>query len=279
MQSWRKGLKPTASTPSTNTTHTHDDQCDDTVIEKYSPSLPGDTSDLKMNDKIAPKQFFKTCRSLARLAIEFYPDEKDALATTFLMLGLMGDEPEDKDVEEMGVHMVETFYGQFKEHFEKIITKDETFFDVDHPILLGISAKSKWLVLDQPQKDKIWSEMALLVQYSNLSKMYSLCPSKMMDMITGMAEKVSKQVSNGEMDLSTLNPMELGQSLVSSMSQEEIEEIGKSLMRKETMEDMMSMMQTSLKGLQNGESGLKLPANMGMPDMAQFAQLASMFQK
>jgi len=278
MQSWRKGIKPSSTSSSSNTfsaSNISRDTEDDTQIHSHDDDIA--PHDVKLSERMAPLQFFKTCRTLASLAVEYYPDEKDTLHTSFTLLGFLGDMPSDDDASEMGNTMIETFSDQFKDSFETILNKDDAFFDIDHPILQGMKAKEKWALLTSDQKRSIWVEMAMLVQYANLGKMYSLCPSKMMDMITTMADKVSRQVANGEMNLDSLNPMELGQSLVSNMSAEEIEEIGKTLMQKDTMEDMMRLMQTSMKGLQSGSGGL--PSNMPMPDFSQMASIAAMLQK
>jgi hypothetical protein len=281
MQSWRKGIKP-SSTPLSSSTDKDHHEDDTQILPHPHTHSHGEADyeipphDLKLSQKMAPLQFFKTCRTLASLAVEYYPNEKDTLSTSFTLLGLLGDEPSDEDASEMGESMIETFSEQFKNSFDTILNKDDAFFDLDHPILQGMGAKEKWMALTSVQKRSIWVEMAMLVQYSNLGKMYSLCPSKMMDMITSMADKVSKQVANGEMKLDSLNPMELGQSLVSSMTPEEIEDIGRTLMEKDTMEDMMRLMQTSMKGLQGGGG---MPSNMPMPDFSQMASIAAMLQK
>lgn len=278
MQSWRKGIKPSSTSSSSNSLNassTPKQSEDDTEIHSHDDDIA--PHDVKLSQRMAPLQFFKTCRTLAALAVEFYPDEKETLSSSFTLLGLLGDEPSDKDASEMGTSMIETFSEQFKDSFDTILNKDESFFEIDHPILQGIiGAKQKWMVLKPEQKRNVWVEMAMLVQYANLGRMYRLCPTKMMDMISSMADKVSRQVANGEMNLDTLNPMELGQNLVSSMSPEEIEDIGRTLMQKETMEDMMKLMQTSMKGLQGGTG---LPSNMAMPDFSQMASIAAMLQK
>ena len=286
MQSWRKGIK---STPSSSSLKADDK---DTVIplsvptsETFFPAQNKETSSddsdklPDVGNKMAPKQFFNTCRKLSEFALELCSeDEKIAMARSLVMMGLLGDTPEEKDLVEMGEHMMNTFYEQFHNSFNLILSKNDEFFALEkHFILDMLHAKERWALLPTEKKALVWTDLVSLVQYANIGNMYKLCPDRMMNIITGMAEKVSKQVQSGEMDLSSLNPMDLGKSIVSSMSQAEIEEIGKSLMKKDTMENMMRMMETSMKSME----GMGMPnlgrGGGGMPDLKSLASMASMF--
>lgn len=287
MQSWRKGIKST--TPSSSSASKSDDK--DTVIPSATPTFSdlvkvSDTSDSDsehlpdVGNKMAPKHFFSTCRKLSEFALELCSeDEKIAMAGSLVMMGLLGETPEEKDLVEMGEHMMTTFYEQFNTSFNLILSKNDEFFDLDNPMLQMLQAKERWAKLPTEKKALVWNDLVSLVQYANIGNMYKLCPDRMMNIITGMAEKVSKQVQSGEMDLNSLNPMDLGKSIVSSMSQAEIEEIGKSLMQKDTMENMMRMMETSMKSME----GMGMPnlssmgGGGGVPDLKALASMASMF--
>ena len=266
MQSWRKGKKetPESSSSQHEKKETH-------IVPLEFPSSQKDFKEddvLKnsnVNKTLAPTQFFKTCRKLSQIALQCFQKNPEALQSmeyTLRIIGLTGEEPNEKDCEEMGQHMMDSFYNQFKEHFPLIMKRDPEVFSISHEIFENMDAKNKWKLLDETSKEETWTLLVQLVQYSNLGRMYTLCPSKMMNMITSMAEKVSKQVNDGEMDLASLNPMEMGQSLVNSLTPEELNEIGKTIMQKDTIESMMEMMNTSMKSLetlQGKEGGPTLP--------------------
>jgi hypothetical protein len=276
MQSWRKGKKENQIPPQEkketlivsldNDKNSNDNNSNDGVPKK--------NENLQLNNNLAPLQFFKTCRKLSSISLQCFEKNPEALQSmeyTLRIIGLTGDEPSDKDASELGQHMMDSFYTQFKEYFPMIMKKDSEIFSVTHDIFLNMDAKNKWNLLSKETQEEVWTHMAQLVQYSNLGRMYTLCPSKMMNMITEMAEKVSKKVTDGEMDLASLNPMEMGQSLVSSLSQEELNEIGKTMMQKDTIESMMEMMNTSMKSLEVMQGGGS--------NLPQFPEIMNMFSK
>jgi hypothetical protein len=282
MQGWRKGVssKPTVDKK---------DDASGTGLVALPPKTFDEEGDKenKLSPSLAPLNFFKTCSSLTSKLLDYFPEDAETLRPTLAMMGFVGGEVEDANAEEMGKYMMTSFYDMFSNHFEKILEKDDTFFDIENNILENMDGKAKWMKLTPEQKEESWKEMILLVQLTNIHKMYELCPSKMMDMVTNMAHKVSKQVQSGEMSLDKLNPMEIGQSMVSSMTEEEIQEIGRTLMKKENLEDMMKMMQTSMKGMQNMGGGFPgMPANfdmnalsaMGLGSMGDLGSLASMMK-
>jgi hypothetical protein len=147
MQSWRKGIKSTTSSSSASTKP--DDK--DTVIPfaadtkdliKVSESHDSHSHDSDsegvpdVGNKMAPKHFFTTCRKMSEFALELCTeDEKIAMAGSLVMMGLLGETPEEKDLVEMGEHMMTTFYEQFNESFTLILSKNDDFFDLDNPIL------------------------------------------------------------------------------------------------------------------------------------------------
>jgi hypothetical protein len=290
MQGWRKGLvSQTSSTlPKESSTLPKvessvpllfKDDDDKTVLKTDESKEKVDS----LNFHTAPLQFFTTCSKLAEKCLEYFPDEKETLEPTLAMMGFINNkEVEKENIVEMGNFMLKSFYDMFSKHFDLILEKDETFFDVDNEILKSMDLKSKWLTLNETQKTDTWKDLISLVQLTNIGKMYDLCPSKMMSMISNMAQKVSQQVEKGELSMDAINPMEIGQSMVSSMSEDEIQEIGKTLMKKENLEDMMKLMQTSMKGMQNGFGGSGEGAMpMGFPkglDLSALASLASMLK-
>lgn len=212
----------------------------------------------ELNKALAPVEFFKVCKTLSNIALGTCDENsRVGMEMTLKILGMVGQDPSQEEILEMGEHMIKTFYEQFEGYFSLIMKKDDALFSVSHDIFENMNAKERWNSLDSTKKEEVWKGLGQLVQYANLGKMYTLCPSKMMSMITNMAENVSKKVLNGEMDVSTLNPMEMGQSLVNSLSPEDMEEITKTLMQKDTMENMMKMMQTSMNSLEGLGDGTK----------------------
>jgi hypothetical protein len=262
MQNWRKGIKPVVSRDGReeiNSPKPGSVVLDTTPLKFEEDESKSDT----LNNKTAPLQFFNTCSSLSKSFIGYFPKDADVLKPTLAMMGFGDDKVDDENAIEMGKYMMTSFYDLFNENFDKILEKNDLFFELDNEILQSMNVKEKWSKLTQEQKDSSWKDMILLVQLTNIDKMYNLCPPGMMDMVTSMAQKVSKQVQSGEINMTSLNPMEIGQSMVSSMSEDQIQEIGKSLMKKENLEGMMKLMQTSMKGMQNAG----LPPNFDMSNL------------
>lgn len=290
MQGWRKGLVSQKSLPVETSAPKLTESLPAPTAPSLLPSLSvpssfkndGETKPDVLSFDTAPMQFFNTCSSLSKKCLEYFPEERETLEPTLAMMGFINDkEVEKENIVEMGNFMMKSFYEMFSKHFDLILEKNETFFDIDNDVLKSMDLKSKWLTLDEKQKADTWKEMISLVQLTNIGKMYDLCPSKMMTMISNMAQKVSKQVEKGELSMDSINPMEIGQSMVSSMSEEEIQEIGKTLMKKENLEDMMKLMQTSMKGMQNGfggGSGDGMPKGFPSFDLNALSSIASMLK-
>lgn len=270
MQSWRKGVASKGNDSVSNASP----KVLDTDTKKEIPDVfDEDLPKKELTHSTAPLQFFGTCSNLTKKFMEYFPEDAETLKPTLALMGFSGDEVEEKDALEMGTYMMKSFFEMFNESFDLIMERNEKFFEIDSSILQSMNVKEKWSKLTLEQKDASWSDLVLLVQLTNIGKMYDLCPSKMMNMISNMAQKVSGQVQKGELNLETLNPMEIGQSLVSSMSEEEIHEIGKSLMKKENLDDMMKLMQTSMKGMQNMKG---MPKNFDMGALSSLGSLTAL---
>jgi hypothetical protein len=88
--------------------------------------------------------------------------------------------------------------------------------------------------------------------------MYSKCPQAMLDSISGVAGGIIAKMQNGELDMNNLNPVALGQMMMSQMSTDDLEGFGKAILEGGNMDSMMSIMQSTM-----GSGGIP-----GMPDMS-----------
>jgi hypothetical protein len=102
-----------------------------------------------------------------------------------------------------------------------------------------------------------------------MADMYSKCPKAMLDSISGMAGGLIRKMQSGQLDAKSLNPIELGQMLMSDMKMSDLEGFGSALMENGNIDNMMSIMQSTMSSMQakggmQGMPGMDLDALMSM---------------
>ena len=160
---------------------------------------------------------------------------------------------------ETGKKLAADFHALFKNDYDLVVKKDPKFFGSAH--LNQFKAASKYASSPQSIRDTVWDYLKNLVQYSGMVDMYSKCPQRMLDSISGIANGMIEKLQNGQMDMNNLNPMQLGQMMMNDMKSEDLEKFGTAIMESGNMESMMNLMQSSMAGMG------------GMPDLSQIAKM------
>lgn len=225
--------------------------------EEVSTSLvtvPQETKNKLPNPKESTATlFFDICLEFATASHEVWPQDENIKTYVDLLT-----QNKDKKVE-FGEYVATEFHREFQPLYSKVIHKDEQV--LKHPMLEKLKASAKFAGAPQSLKDTVWEYMKNMVQYGGMVDMYSKCPSRMLESISGIASGMIDKLQNGEMDISKLNPLKLGQMMMNDMKPEDLEMFGKTIMESGNIENMMSMMQSTIGSV---------------PGMPSFSDLSSM---
>ena len=163
---------------------------------------------------------------------------------------------EDKKAE--GLRLAKLFHNSFANKYSAVVAKDGSFFAA--PEFSVVNGESKFEASSAEQKATIWEYFRSLVQYAGMVDMYSKCPQGMLDSISNLAGGLMDRMQNGELDASKINPLEIGQMMMSSMNSADLENFGNAIMNGGNMESMISVMQSTM-------------GAAGMPDMSMFSSM------
>ena len=215
---WRKGV-------------TEKEQSDDLLTKFTGESLSG--MDPK---KSTVYVFHHTSLQFAKRLLELYPELEDV--KKFIELN------DTSDTDNLTSDNALSFHEKFQKYTKSVLDKDPSFFENES--LKPFDARAKFDSADETLKEEVWKYFHDLIQYSSMVEMYSRLPNGMIDTISNMAGGLMSKFQKGEMDINSLNPIEIGQMLMKDIKQEELESFGKSLLEGGNLENMMAMMQNTI---------------------------------
>lgn len=93
-----------------------------------------------------------------------------------------------------------------------------------------VHAEEKWAASNDDIRDAVWAHVSKISNAINMSRMYSNVPDKLMGLIQGLTSDLSAQMSAGSLDMSKMNPLELGQQVLSKLSVEDMEAMSAQMM-------------------------------------------------
>lgn len=221
MQGWRKGKTQTTNKLLTDSS---------TSLEKFQNVDPK-TSTIQV--------FVFASINFAENLSEFYPDEP-------AFKKYVDESPDVEDSLDLvkGRELALQFNKLFSKHTKLVLSKDESLFEEEE--LRPFDAKTKYDSATDEQKEYFWETFKNLVQYASMVDMYDTIPSGMMNSIGNLAGSLMGKFKAGEMDMNSLNPMEIGEMMMRDISNDEIEQFGRSLMESGNIENLMAMMQSTL---------------------------------
>jgi hypothetical protein len=152
--------------------------------------------------------------------------------------------------------LFETHFG----HLANSLTqKDQNalFEAGQDPALLALNIKEKYLSANESTQKTLWTYIGHMCRFGTMNKLYEYIPKNVMAAVTDAAHDLKTRLDSGELDTSSINPMDLGKSVMSKFKPEELESMMKSLMsNKDAMNTIMAQMSSVM------ESG------NGSPDMS-----------
>lgn len=214
--------------------------------------------------------FFEAALEFAGACAEVWPSDAVMGAEARRLAGV-GAALEAKQAE--GARLAALFHDAFSSSYGMIQSKDAAFFALPHPALAAVHASAKYASAATELRETVWEYLRSLMQYAGMVDMYSKCPRGMLDSISNMAHGLIGKMQTGEMDPSKLNPLELGQMMMQTMSTEDLESFGTAIMSGGNLDTMMTVMQSAIGGGMLGGSdggggggagGLDLGSLMGM---------------
>ena len=152
------------------------------------------------------------------------------------------------------------FHATFQDSYERLKKKDETLIlQGSIPVLERLGLAAKWRAADAATRASVWEYAQQLAQFSSMYVLYSKCPGGLMGKVTSMASSLVSKLEAGEMDLASINPMQLSQQMLAGMDPSDLEAFGRELSSGGDIMGMMSMVQGMV-----GNMG----AESGMPDLS-----------
>lgn len=129
-----------------------------------------------------------------------------------------------------GVEGITKYHASMSPYYARCMDRDETLLSEDIEFIKEIDLKTKWDAGLHPQTQAaIWSYIIKLNEYSSIYSMYNQVPNRMMSNIESVATQIATQISNGTMSLKDININELSQSVINSVSAEDMQSLKNSV--------------------------------------------------
>lgn len=184
------------------------------------------------------KAFHDTAIQFAEAAVAAWPED------AYVPLALTTLKATDPEA------LIDAAAKAFGPKVDSLARKDpQALFEVGrHKQLAILAIEAKFAAANGATQETIWAYIASLCKFLSMYGLYSKIPSKILGVVNGAAFDLKKAIDAGEMDVNSINPMELGQKVMASIDPKEIESFMSSLMSdQDAMMSMMSQM-TSIVG-------------------------------
>jgi len=153
----------------------------------------------------------------------------------------------------------------FQEHFDSFI-EGLTKKDVDvlykacaEPMFTGMDLEEKFKSANESTKQTLWTYIGHLCRFASMKTLYKYIPDNVLASVSEAAAGLKKSLDSGTMSPQDINPMELGQQVMSQFKPEQIE-----AMMTEITKDpkAMSLMMTQMASAMESGGGLDSLMNM-----------------
>jgi hypothetical protein len=113
--------------------------------------------------------------------------------------------------------------------------------------LEALQIESKFSGANDSTRDTLWTYIGHICKYVTMSKLYKHIPENVLSAVTDAASGLKAKIDSGSIDLSSVNPFELGQEVMSTFPPQELERMMRQLTSNpETMSSIMSQMSSVL---------------------------------
>jgi hypothetical protein len=211
-------------------------------------------------------------------AVEVWKDDED-LARLKKAFDLANES--SSSAKKFTIALQKKFIEEFRHLFARIEAKDESVLDEPVTFLVRVDARKKFTDAPEDVRATSWEYARQIVQAATMGDVYDKCPSKMVQRVASMADKIVKDMQSGSFDPTKLNPMELSKQMLQGIDPASLEEWGSSLKSSGNMDHIMNMMTSMMSsaGPLGGEGGLaSLLHNPAIADMMGGGNLGSILQ-
>ena len=142
--------------------------------------------------------------------------------------------------------------------YARCAQKDDTIFSDGSSITLleSLNMASKWAECDADTRECIWEYMSQLNKLSQMFSVYTTIPQNMVGRIQNMANGIANKVEAGEMQLSDLNLMSLGQTVTTQVPEAELQAFASNMMSNPSaLQSLCGMMGPQMFGAMGGGAG------------------------
>jgi hypothetical protein len=157
---------------------------------------------------------------------------------------------------EASMTLFETHFGSLSGRLA--LKEPEALFEAGrHAALEAIQIETKFKAASEATQNTLWTYIGHMCRFTSMNKLYAYIPGNVLSAVTDAAKDLKDKLDAGDIDTNTINPMELGQSVMSKFKPEELESMMKGIMSNpDIMNNLMSQMNSVLDSKQGDMSQL-----------------------
>ena len=173
--------------------------------------------------------FYEYSKQFSEALVDVWP-ECPSLRSYKLQFDMSCVHPPQAVADKARVKLVEAYHADMSPYFDQCTKKSDELMTSQAiqskiQVLSDIKFYEKWTQdLHQETKDNVWEYINAMNKYAGLYSLYSKVPVGMMSNIQNMATDITTKLESGTMDLSNLNIMDLGQTVMQSMNPEDMQQ-------------------------------------------------------
>ena len=168
---------------------------------------------------------------------------------------------------QIALDLFETTFGSLVNSLAK---KDvEALYKVgSHEALTALCIKEKYDGANEATREVLCSYIGNMCKIVSMKRLYKHIPNGVLGAVTDAAQKLKTRLDSGTLDVSTLNPYDIGKEVMDKFNPNELESMMKDFMKNE---EAMETVMTQMSAMMNGPGGAKLSEQMatafanGMP--------------
>jgi len=153
------------------------------------------------------------------------------------------------------------FQQHFDPYIEGLTKKDEEVLlkACTEPVFTGMDLDEKFRQANDSTKQTLWNYIGHLCRFASMKTLYKYIPENVLASVSEAAAGLKKSLDSGAMSPKDINPMQLGQQVMSQFKPEQIE-----AMMSEITKDpkAMSLMMTQMASAMESGGGLDSLMNM-----------------
>jgi hypothetical protein len=156
---------------------------------------------------------------------------------------------------------LDLFESTFGSLVNALAKKDEKalFTAGEHEALQALCVREKYEGANEATRDVLWTYIGNLCKIISMKRLYKHIPSGVLGAVTDAAHSLKSRLDSGSIDVSSLNPYEIGKEVMEKFNPNELEHMMKDFMKNE---EAMETVMTQMSAMMNGPAGAKLSEQM-----------------